>query len=154
MTAPAAVTCPYCLNPARFMKSSEVIYRGRDYGPVFACLPCEAWVGCHPDLRPLGRLANGPLRLAKRRAHLHFDPLWREWRSAYPPGERISKRVQNVARARAYQWLAEQLGIPVDDTHIGMFDENTCERAILVIISARPTPTSIRAWAKARKAAA
>lgn len=67
--------CPYCERPAEFLASSARVYHGRDYGPVWACLPCAAWVGCHKGTtQPLGRLANAELRKAKMAAHAAFDP--------------------------------------------------------------------------------
>jgi hypothetical protein len=40
--------------------------------------------------------------------------------------EGISK---GQARSKAYRWLAEQLSIPYDQCHVGMFDVATCIRA-------------------------
>lgn len=106
--------CDYCgrqtdkvtgadIYPHRPDLKSKVIYR---------CVPCKAHVGCHPGTdRPLGRLANADLRKAKMAAHAAFDP---------------------SARAEAYQWLAEALGISRDDCHIGMFDVETCKRVVLL----------------------
>ena len=72
-----SVICPYCRKPAKFMESSALIYHGRNYGPVYACMPCGAWVGCHPNTtRPLGRLANAELREMKMKTHAAFDPIW------------------------------------------------------------------------------
>jgi hypothetical protein len=75
-------TCPYCGDKAKLFKSSERFYGGRDFGPVWACVPCEAWVGCHKNSKrnfaPKGRLANAALRKAKMEAHKSFDRLWRE----------------------------------------------------------------------------
>lgn len=52
---------------------------------------------------------------ARIRAHLAFDRLWqRGW----------------MPRPEAYAWLAEQLGLPVEKTHIALFDFETCERVI------------------------
>lgn len=48
-------------------------------------------------------------------AHDAFDPLWRDGR-----GNRSSR----------YRWLAAQLGIPPQECHIGMFDEQMCARVV------------------------
>jgi hypothetical protein len=116
--------CPYCQGEVRFIANSAPLYNGRNFGPVYACLPCEAWVGCHPGtVNPLGRLANRPLRTAKMAAHHAFDPLWQAKRQR----DGISK---GKARARGYQWLAAQLGIPAKDCHLGWFDVEQCQRVV------------------------
>ena len=126
---PSAPTCPYCGAPAEFLPSSERLYHGRDYGPVYACLPCKAWVGCHRGTtRPLGRLADAALRRAKIAAHAAFDHTWRALharRQTAEPGYTLGR-----ARASRYRRLAELLGIPPQECHIGMFDVETCRRVI------------------------
>lgn len=115
---PAPPTCPYCGCVSVFMADSRGIYGGKDYGPVYACLPCEAWVGCHPGtVQPLGRLADKALRRAKNRAHAAFDPIWKEGL---------------MKRGSAYLWLSDQLGIDRADCHIGMFDVEQCQRVVMV----------------------
>lgn len=120
---PEPIPCPYCHKPAVYLRSSEAVYNGRDYGPLWICQPCEAWVGCHSSGKPLGRLANKALRVAKQAAHAAFDPIW---------------RTSGASRAAAYAWLAGQLGIDPRDCHIGFFDEETCARAIAAC-QANPT---------------
>lgn len=144
----AVVICNYCGDSAQFLATSEQVYDGRNFGPVWACLKCEAWVGVHPGTKkPLGRLANSDLRQAKRRAHSVFDPLWMHAREAYDDKVHSRRLVIRIARSRAYLWLAEQLGIPVEDCHIGMFDVAQCRRVVEVVKRSHATPRSIRAWA-------
>ena len=99
--------------------NGKVIYPHRQdlYDKLFyQCPPCDAYVGCHPGTdRPLGRLANAELRHAKSAAHAAFDPLW-------------SHGARN--RKSAYVWLAQQLGIAVDQCHIGYFDLEQCRRVV------------------------
>ncbi len=126
---PAEVCCPYCGKTAAFLPSSDALYHGRDYGPVYACPPCGAWVGCHPGTRiPLGRLADADLRRAKIDAHAAFDAIWRAYHAtrqaedpAYPRGR---------ARATAYRQLSAALGIDPRVCHIGHFDLQTCQRVV------------------------
>lgn len=83
------------------------------------CLPCAAWVGCHPDTtEPLGRLANSELRSLKQAVHRVLDPLWQQG---------------GMSREEAYAWLAEQLELTAEECHVGMFDPATCRRAIEVL---------------------
>lgn len=115
---PEDVYCPYCSRKAEFVDST-VIY-GRSYGMIYLCRNCLAYVGVHKGTaKPLGRLANAKLRYWKNQAHKAFDPLWKYGRF---------KNCRNVA----YAWLAEKMGLPVDKTHIGMFDVDDCKRVIAI----------------------
>lgn len=114
----ATVVCPYCSKAASLLKNSGELYHGRNYGPVWLCRPCQAWVGCHKNTtRPLGRLANAELRAIRIKAHSAFDPLWRNGR---------------MPRQDAYALLASGLGINPSECHIGMFDEQRCRDVIAV----------------------
>ena len=112
-------TCPYCGAEAR-LADSAVVYHGTSYGPIWLCAnypSCDAYVGCHKGTtEPLGRLADWELRKAKRAAHETFDKLWK----GKPKG----------ARKKAYAWLAERMGLAIDDCHIGMFDVEQCQEVV------------------------
>lgn len=112
------VECDYCGNASELITGEQLYPHRRDlFTKVFwRCDDCDAHVGCHPEtVKPLGRLANEQLRKLKMQAHAKFDPLWRsgKW-----------------TRKGAYGWLSDQLEIPRRLTHIGMFDEEMCERVI------------------------
>lgn len=116
-----AIKCDYCREYAAFVTGKEVYPHRRDLWDraFYKCAPCDAWVGCHKGTnRPLGRLANAELRLAKMDAHAHFDPFWkgRGWK-----------------RGRAYAWLAQELGIDRSACHIGMFDVLRCRRVVAIV---------------------
>lgn len=103
--------CPYCGKPSAFYATSTLIWR-QDFGAIYACLPCDAWVGCHKGtIKAKGRLANATLRNLKKRAHEAFDPIWR--------GGMMS-------RGAAYAWLSDHMGLDGADCHIGMMDEDQC----------------------------
>ena len=117
--------CRYCKNDIHlyYIGDAEYPYQ-KDYGPVWKCVPCDAYVGCHNGTeRPLGLVADAATRAAKIKAHAAFDPLW--MRKMLKEG--ISK---SVARGAGYRWLADQLGIPKEKCHIGMFSVDTCLRVI------------------------
>ena len=118
MTTPPI--CPYCGNGAKLAKG-DVVYGGRaDLASLWfwRCVPCSAWVGTHRGTKePLGRLANGELRTAKRRAHWAFDSLWQKG---------------SMSRGQAYKWLAEELGLDVEECHIGEFNLARCHQVIQV----------------------
>lgn len=55
--------------------------------------------------------------LAKARiaAHAAFDPFWQSGR---------------FHRSVAYEWLASEMGLPVDRTHMILFDVAQCQRVV------------------------
>jgi len=114
----AGKVCPYCKNKSEYLKDSTKLY-GKDYGPVYICWDCRAWVGCHrPEpTKALGRLATKELRELKSAAHAAFDPIYKS---------------NLKSRHEAYAWLSKQLGIPIKYTHIGMFGVETCKKVILL----------------------
>lgn len=116
--------CPYCGEPSQYIDSAGIYSNGRSYGMVYACLPCQAWVGVHQGTnKALGRLANSELRQAKSMAHLYFDPLWKR-------KMKVAKLSKRQARGAAYKWLAGQMEIPTEDCHIGMFDVPQCKEVV------------------------
>jgi len=117
----SSVKCQYCGNKAKKVMGN-VIYPYRKSlwrRKFFLCKPCDAYVGCHhtPNgkFKTMGELANRELRQLRRRAHVAFDPLWTENR---------------MTRAKAYAWLAEQMGLTSSECHIGKFNNEQCERVI------------------------
>ena len=118
--------CPYCAAAAELVTGAEIYPHRPDLAALqfWQCKPCDAFVGCHKadsgygdGTRPLGRLANAALRKAKMRAHAAFDPLW---------------KTRQMGRRNAYALLARKLGIPVEQAHIGEFDEAMCARVVEV----------------------
>lgn len=117
-----AIHCDYCGEKATLVVGKAIYPHRPDlYGLNFyQCRPCDAYVGCHKGTTdPLGRLANAELRAAKSRAHLAFDPLW--------------KNKFFRSRTRAYNWLAAQLKIEKSECHIGMFDAAMCRRVVALV---------------------
>ena len=117
--------CDECHDEAHLLRMGQAGYPyQRDYGPMWVCVPCQAWCGCHPGTEnALGRLADAPLRKAKQAAHSAFDPLWQR--------KMVRDRMkQGPARRAGYKWLAEQMGLPKKQTHIGYFDIDQCLRVV------------------------
>lgn len=120
---PGRDECPYCGDEAKLFESSEHIY-SKDYGPVWQCQCCFAYVGCHPGTnKALGRLANKELRGWKMAAHKAFDTLWH-----YKIKKQGCRRA--IARGKAYKWLAAQMGIENNECHIGYFTVEQCRRVV------------------------
>ena len=68
------LVCPYCSQPTEYADSSEVY--SKNYGKIYLCRPCEAWVGVHEGTnKALGRLADERLRYWKKQAHYFFDKI-------------------------------------------------------------------------------
>lgn len=121
---PAPEECPHCYDhetgkPFAHIEivNNEEIY-GRSYGEwpwVYQCQQCGAYVGMHPFTNiPLGTLADGPTRQARKRCKEPFESLHRSGR---------------MTRSEAYSKLAKKLGIPVEQCHFGWFDAAQCKRA-------------------------
>lgn len=113
--------CPYCGSKV-LLKDASFIYhinKSNSWGKVWVCSSfpkCNSYVGCHKGTEiPLGRLANERLRTLKMEAHKQFDPIWKSGL---------------MSRKEAYRWLADMLGIPTDECHIGMFDIKMCQKVI------------------------
>lgn len=126
----ADVTCPYCGNLAELVTGGAVYGQHRIGAAVthryfWRCVPCSAYVGCHPNTkRALGTLADKPTRAARAEAHVAFDRQW----VGRGPG----------ARGAAYAWLAGQLDLPEDRCHIGMFSVDECKRVVEVCAASIP----------------
>lgn len=117
-----APTCPYCRSLGRLTSGREVYPHRPDLAskPIYACMPCGAWVGCHPGTtKPLGRMANADLRALKKKAHEVFDRRWKGRQS-----------VNGSPRKSAYTWLAARMGMEFKRCHIGYFSEDECTRVI------------------------
>jgi hypothetical protein len=117
------VTCDYCGGRAALLKGRDIYPHRGDLcdKPFYACRPCGAWVGCHPGTtKPLGRLADQHLRKAKMRVHALLDPLWRSGQ---------------IKRSSVYARLADHMGIPPKECHVGMFSLERCALAESVLRS-------------------
>lgn len=118
---PVPTVCPHCGGPVVLGGHADV-YGGRVYGNwpyVYMCQDkkCDSYVGLHPFTNiPLGTLANKETRNARKRCKPIFENLWRFKNSPFERGE-------------AYAWLADSLGIEVEQCHFGWFDIETCRRA-------------------------
>jgi zinc-finger-containing domain len=131
--------CPYCGSGVK--KATGLQVYGKRCRPEFenhfywVCdqFPwCDAYVGCHAGTdEPLGRLADRELRSWKEKAHLFFDPLWkrkierlRQKKGGYYEG------IRHEARSAGYAWLANKMGLSLEDCHFGSFDIAQCKAAI------------------------
>ncbi len=112
--------CPQCLVATRCMEAGEPgaprLQPGRR---AMVCPRCGAYVYCHPlTSEALGSVADAPLRRLRWQTHQVFDLVWKL---------RLKR-----SRYNAYSWLSLRLGLSKDVAHMGLFDEDTCRRAIAI----------------------
>lgn len=113
--------CPYCNAQTVYVDSIEVY--GKSFGMIYLCRPCDTYVGVHRGTDvALGRLANRELRDWRKGAHNLLDKVWKDLRPQGIPKE--------VARKWAYSRLSLLMNIPIEKTHIGMFDVAQCRKVI------------------------
>ena len=113
------VYCPYCKKKTKLVDSSEIY--SKSYGLIYLCKDCKAHVGVHKGTtRPLGTPAKSGLRTLRKQVHTYLDELW-----LHSPK---SKKAQETKKV--YSWLSNKLKIPLEKTHVGMFNEAQCIEAI------------------------
>lgn len=123
----SGAVCPYCDCPTRLVSGDEIYPHrvGETPRPKFLdkkYYVCEQnpdhYVGTYRDnVTSLGRLADQELRRLKNKGHRTFDPLWKN-------------KTFFKSQTEAYQWLSQQMGLPRELTHFGMFSVEQCEEAI------------------------
>jgi hypothetical protein len=115
--------CPFC-NSRVSLIDGAAIY-GCSYGFIYLCNAypsCDARGRCHPKtIIALGTLANKELRKYRSLVHRKFDPLWQS--GVFP------------SRQAAYKWLSKVMRLPLERTHVAMFDVRQCQRAIALVDS-------------------
>ena len=113
--------CPFCSSSVSLIDSAQVF--GCSYGFIYLCdayPKCDARVGCHPQtIIALGTLADKDLRKWRSLAHRKFDPLWQS--GIFP------------SRQAAYKWLSKAMRLPLEKTHVAMFDIRQCQRASALV---------------------
>lgn len=116
--------CPYCGGEMK-LRDATYVYtttpKAREWGNMWVCEnypKCDVYVGCHQGTTlPKGRPANPRLRTLKKEAHKQFDPIWQSGL---------------LSRKEAYNWLASQMEMTLDECHIGMFDVSQCQKVIRI----------------------
>jgi len=110
--------CRYCGSPVVYTSNAEIYGKEYGTGKCYLCRNCRAFVGVHPGTdTPLGTLANEELREWRKEAHFWFDRIWK-------------KPTRITTRYNAYGYLAKKMGLPREETHIGMFEIEQCKKVI------------------------
>lgn len=115
--------CPECGCQAQRVAGKSLYPEQRHLRKMqfYQCAPCDTRVGFNPRTgRPHGTLAGAQLRRARQRAHRAFDPMWQSGQ---------------VTRTEAYLWLAQQMGLSINECHIGMFDEDQCDQVVILCVA-------------------
>lgn len=115
------IFCPYCGAEAKLRPASEVYgektINGDSY--LFVCSEypkCDSYVNAHREShKPMGTLANSNLRNKRIIAHHALSKLWENG---------------TMTKSEAYWWLRIKLRLDEKHAHIGLFDENMCDRVI------------------------
>lgn len=85
--------------------------------------------------------ADGDTRKARMKIHALFDALWNNPKGVFSRGKR--KNTRSVRRHRAYLWLSQRMGLPMKDTHVGMFTLDQCVQADKCLIPLYVGPVRI-----------
>ncbi len=115
-----AEVCPYCDSETVLVDQNYIYDKSFSDKKMICCsnFPlCDSYVGTHKDNTPLGRLSNKSLRWLKKEAHNHFDRIWKEGL---------------LTRKDAYRMLSMKLEVPLEYTHIGIFNSDYCYRVISI----------------------
>lgn len=115
--------CNICGGEVEYIPNRKLYGKALGSGYCYHCTSCGAYVGTHKP-RPkeaMGILSNARMRSGKSFCHAMFD---KRWRSA--PNKR-------KARTQQYEWLAEQMGIPVEECHFGYFDLEQLRQAYRIL---------------------
>ena len=117
---PAPIYCDCCCSLNVELTTNDRIY-GRQFGEwpyCYFCNDCKAAVGCHPGTEiPLGRMADRQTRRLRKIAHDEFDRLWRGG---------------FMTRDKAYQWLAAELQIEIEQCHMSWLTKDQLKQAAQV----------------------
>jgi hypothetical protein len=116
-------TCPYCSNQSVQVGGLKLYPHRKDLEEktFYLCEPCDAFVGTHKGTnKPLGTLANKPLREVRKLAHATFDPLWKDGQ---------------YGRGEAYRRLAKAMELSRENCHIAMFNIEQCKQVIQLVNS-------------------
>lgn len=119
---PIETICPYCGGEVIFT-TNDFIY-GRKYGNglCYVCVSCKANVGVHTGTTvPKGRLADKELAELRKECHALFDPIWHN-------GVKTG-----MSRRDVYTKLAEELGIPRQQSHIAWFTKEELLQVIGIL---------------------
>lgn len=111
--------CPYCGSTVVYKSGKEMFKSCPEGVNYYVCTnypECDTFIKTMPNSnKPIGTLANKELRMLRRDAHSYFNQL-------YLSGA--------MSKEEAYLWLANTLGCPKREAHIGQLREYSCKLII------------------------
>lgn len=106
--------CQYCMSETVY--TNRIDENGYVHGMVYICKDCDAYVGVHKGSNiSLGSVAKSKLRSLRIVAHETIDPFFKEY---------------GYTRNQVYRIIRNELDIPKDICHIGMLNEQQCQKVI------------------------
>lgn len=127
MIDPHPTTCNICGGHVIFTSNASIYGKEYGSGKCYLCQNCGAYTGTHRP-RPreaLGLLADEQMRKGKVACHDLFDPHWK--------GKPKARKKRNDL----YAWLADKMGIPVEECHFGYFDIHQLRQAYKILYAVR-----------------
>lgn len=111
--------CNLCGGKVEYIPNSLIFGRSYGSGYCYRCTYCGAYVGTHKTnpKKPLGILADEEMRQLRRQCHSLFDAKW----------------INPKERRKAYQKLAEMMGIPLEDCHFAKFNKEQLKLALSLL---------------------
>lgn len=112
----ADIICNICGSTNVNLVSNSYIY-GKEYGKypyVYLCSNCKAYVGVHPNNKPLGILADDEMRTLRKQCHDLFDKKWNTKKE----------------RTEQYNVLGSKLGLEKGKCHFSWMNKNELRNAI------------------------
>lgn len=118
--------CNICGGHVVFTTNATIYGKEYGSGKCYLCENCGAYTGTHRP-RPreaLGLLADESMRKGKVACHDLFDAMWK------------GKKKAQKKRKDLYAWLADRMGVPVEECHFGYFDIHQLRRAYRILLVA------------------
>lgn len=116
---PSTIRCSYCGASVTLRSAEGIIPQYKPGTMLYVCRnypACDSYVKVHPGTKlPMGSLANKELRSLRRKAHFHFDQLY---------------KTGLMTREDAYEWLSSILALPMGNAHIGQLGPYYCQQVI------------------------
>jgi hypothetical protein len=137
-------TCIECGHVCKLVTGKEIYPHRSDLWekPIWRCTHCpKSYCGCHPGTtEPLGFAAGPETRRARMLLHERMlDPIWKS----------APKKRRRYVRTLTYALLSEQMELPEDETHTGMWTVEQCREAWRILDS--QTYETILAWREQQK---
>jgi len=130
---PVATYCGECGQQAEAVLGDQIDPNRQDLfnKRFYLCRGCDAYVGCHEGTwQPFGTPAQEHTRMMRRKAHGHFDPIWKAIQASDSRRPANDPRRNTHARVRGYEWLAKELGKPIEQCHIGMMNADEARQVV------------------------